>query len=352
MKTIAKNKKGEILMLISSFLIGGLVMYLFLQNTITKENTIILEKNSMKKPIERIKDATVVIETYTGLNKDSTGSGFVYKKDNKYAYILSNEHVLSGNVIKVINSTEEEIEGRVLGKDPYLDLCVIRVSKDKINQVATIGSSEKTSVGDFIFTIGAPLGRTYQGTVTTGILSGKDRMVETTVDSNSSSYVMKVLQFDASINSGNSGGPLLNAKGEVIGIVLMKLIDTQIEGMGFAIPIEDVMSRVDDLEKGKTKEYPELGITMTNISNSATISNQNIKVPENQKEGVVILSIKEKGPAKDAKLKKGDIITQIEGKTVKDTAYLKYELLKHQVGDKIKITYIRDGKENIKDIKL
>ena len=339
-------------MLISSFLIGGLVMYLFLQNTITKENTIILEKNSIRKPLEKIKDATVVVETYTGLNKDSTGSGFVYKIDNKYAYILSNEHVLSGNIIKVINSNEEEIDGRVLGKDPYLDICVIRVDKKKIKQVAEIGSSENTNVGDFIFTVGAPLGRNYQGTVTTGILSGKDRMVETTIESNSSSYVMKVLQFDASINSGNSGGPLLNAKGEVIGVVLMKLIDTQIEGMGFALPIEDVMLRIEDLEKGKTKEYPELGITMTNISNSATISNQDIKIPENQKEGVVILSIKEKGPAKDAKLKKGDIITQIEEKKVKDTAYLKYELLKYQIGDKIKITIIRDGKENTKYIKL
>ena len=352
MKNITKNKKGEILMLISSFLIGGLVMYLFLQNTITKENTIILEKNSIRKPLEKIKDATVVVETYTGLNKDSTGSGFVYKIDNKYAYILSNEHVLSGNIIKVINSNEEEIDGRVLGKDPYLDICVIRVDKKKIKQVAEIGSSENTNVGDFIFTVGAPLGRNYQGTVTTGILSGKDRMVETTIESNSSSYVMKVLQFDASINSGNSGGPLLNAKGEVIGVVLMKLIDTQIEGMGFALPIEDVMLRIEDLEKGKTKEYPELGITMTNISNSATISNQDIKIPENQKEGVVILSIKEKGPAKDAKLKKGDIITQIEEKKVKDTAYLKYELLKYQIGDKIKITIIRDGKENTKYIKL
>ena len=352
MKTITKNKKGEILLLISSFLIGGLVMYLFLQNSITKESTIILEKNSIKKPLEKIKDATVVIETWTGQSKDSTGSGFVYKKDNKYAYILSNEHVLSGNVIKVITSKEEELEGRVLGKDPYIDLCVIRVEKDKIEQVATIGNSENTNVGDFIFTVGAPLGRTYQGTVTTGILSGKDRMVETTVDNNSSSYVMKVLQFDASINSGNSGGPLLNAKGEVIGVVLMKLIDEQIEGMSFAIPIEDAMAMVEDLENGKTKEYPELGITMTNISNSATISNQNIKVPENQKEGAVILSIKEKGPAKDAKLKKGDIITQIDGNHVKDTAYLKYELLKHSTGDKIKVTYLREGKEKETTIKL
>ena len=121
----------------------------------------------------------------------------------------------------------------------------------------TLGNSENSSLGDLVFTIGSPLGYEYRGSVATGHLAGKDRLVSVSTDnSTSSDWVMKVLQTDAAINPGNSGGPLMNANGEVIGVISMKLVQTEVEGMGFAIPIENIFnSKIETLEKGEARKY-------------------------------------------------------------------------------------------------
>lgn len=357
MKKNNKTPKRQQTIIVISFILGAIMMLLVLESISILNNSTVLTKSSSKKSlnsaIEKVYDAAVYIETSTGQVKESTGSGFIYKKDKKYAYILTNEHVLEGDTIEITTSDDETIEGKLLGKDVYLDLAVIRIDKKYAKKTAIIGSSSKIKIGDPIFTIGSPLGEAYQGSVSSGIISGKDRMVQTTVGTTMSdnNWLMSVLQFDASINPGNSGGPLLNANGEVIGIVTMKLIKEEIEGMSFAIPIEDAIENVSKLEKGKEIKWPELGISMVNISgNYNTYSD--IEIPEKQKEGVIVLSVKSKSSAENAQLERGDIITKINGKRIKNTAYLKYELFKYKIGETIEVTYIRNSKESTTSVKL
>ena len=358
-KKIGKYK--EPILITSSFLIGSLFTLLIINYTplgnnhvITKNNTKIYEKNSLANSVEKIYDAVVDIEGYKNNELNSTGTGFVYKIEGKYGYIFTNEHVVSdSDNIKGTFTSNEEAELEVLGKDEYIDLAILRVNKKYINQVATIGSSEDALIGDTVFTVGSPLGSDYRGSVTAGVLSGKNRDVKTTVSEiNNKDWVMKVLQIDASINPGNSGGPLLNVNGEVIGICSLKLVDNDIEGMAFAIPIEDAMKYTDDLENGKKIKWPSLGIRMVDITNKYTIENNKIDVPKNINEGVVILDISKNSSADDAGLKKGDIIIKIDNTKIKDTSYLKSELSRHKVNDTIEVTFIRNNKEKNIKIKL
>ena len=363
-KTIGR----DVFLIISSFIVGGIVMLGLLRYTplissivgtgnnyvITKNDTQIYEKSSIYASVEKIYDAVVVVQGYSIDTLNASGTGFVYKVDEKYGYILTNEHVIDeSDEIKVVLTTDEEVPSTVLGKDEYLDLAVLRIDKKYVSLVATIGSSEKMNLGDVVFTVGSPLGYDYRGSVTSGVLSGKDRMVSTTVSSNDNAdWVMRVLQLDASINPGNSGGPLLNINGEVIGICSMKLVKDNIEGMGFAIPIEYAMSHVDTLESGKVIKWPVLGISMFNVTDRVGLINNDIQVSKDIKEGIAITNVKESSGANKAGLKKGDIIIEIDGIKVKDIGHLRYELYQHQAGDSISITYIRNDKKSTKKVVL
>ena len=354
---IKRQETKEIILIISSFLVGGLMMYLLMINlsgsVVVQDKTKIYEKSSLAASVDKVYDAVVVIESYSGSSIDTTGSGFFYKVDNKYAYILTNEHVLTGTTIKVINTEDEEDHAEVLGKDAYLDLAVLRVNKKLAKKIVNFGSSEKTNIGDAIFTIGSPVSSNYKGSVTSGIISGKDRMVQTSVgDNTQGNWLMQVLQIDAPINKGNSGGPLLNVNGDVIGICSLKLTDEGIEGIAFAIPIEYAKNHLEEFEQGKEMQWPEIGISMTNISNSGTIESNDIEISDDIREGVVILNVKEGGSAEKAKLQKGDIIISIDNKDTKNIAYLKYELFQHKIGDKVEVKYIRNGKEKPTTIEL
>ena len=356
------------LLIVFSFIVGGISTISILKwtplldkikasttSSIIKENkNTIYDKSSLKESVDKIYDAVVMVKSYNNNTQISTGTGFVYKTDDKYGYILTNQHVIAdSDSIHIVMSNDEEIEGKVLGGDEYLDLAIIRIDKKNVIQVATIGKSENMNLGDVIFTVGSPLGEDYRGSVTSGILSGKDRMVSVSVSkTNNNDWVMRVLQIDASINPGNSGGPLLNVNGEVIGICSMKLVDDEIEGMGFAIPIEYAMNHLDSLENGKKIVWPLLGITMANVTDSQLLYRNNIKVDENIEYGVVVVDISANTGAANSDLKKGDIITKIDDNKVKDYAYLRYELYQHQAGDTIEVTYIRNNKEYITKVKL
>ncbi len=348
---------------------GGLVTYHFLEERLEESNTIIekstnttgvvkcsnditIDETGIATSVGKIYDATVMIQNYQGGRLTSSGSGFYYKKDGDYAYILTNHHVVDGSDrIVVTLSNDDQIEGEVLGSDEYLDLAVVRTSSEKVNLVATIGTSETTNIGDTVFTVGTPIGYEYRGSVTRGSLSGKNRMVTVSVNA-SGDWVMNVLQIDAAINPGNSGGPLLNANGEVIGINSLKLVEDQIEGMGFAIPIEYAMKYVDELEAGKEIERPFVGITMLNVTDSYRLYQYGIRVDPDIEEGVVVTEVSEGSGAEKAGIRRGDVIIAIEGESVSSAAHLKYLLYQHEVGDEIKITYIRNGNQKTADVTL
>lgn len=309
----------------------------------------IIEKGSISEAVKKSKDAVVMIRGYKGSTESSTGTGFVYKTDDLYGYIMTNEHVINGcSKIVLVMSDDSEVTGKLLGSDEYLDLAVIRIPKANVKSVAIISTSENMEVGDGIFTIGSPLGYEYRGSVTSGILSGKDRLVSVSVgNSTTNDYIMKVLQIDAAINPGNSGGPLLNMNGEVIGVNSMKLVEEEVEGMGFAIPIEYALNYIDTLESSERIKWPSLGIRIVNIDESATIASKDITIPDDVEDGVVITKVNDNSP-----LKTGDIIIEINKQKIKDIAEFKYELYQFKENDTIEIKYIRDGKTKTAKIKL
>ena len=321
--------------------------------TNTSKNTV-YEKSSLAAAVENVYDSVVMVRAYKDEEEISTGTGFIYKKGEKYGYVMTNQHVVAeADEVKLVLSNDDEIDAEILSGDEYLDLAVMRISKDKVPQIATIGKSETMKIGDTVFTVGSPMGYEYRNSVTSGILSGKDRMVSVSLSNSSSNdWVMKVLQIDAAINPGNSGGPLLNVNGEVVGINSMKLVQDEIEGMGFAIPIEIAMAHVEELEKGKDIEWPLLGISMANVTDTSLLYKNGIMIDKNIKDGVVVVEISKGTGASKSDLKTGDVIIALNGAKVKVSAYLRFELYKNKPGDTIDITYIRDNKERTTKIEL
>ena len=336
-----------------SFVSGTIGSYLVITNipSVSKqiiENVSKLDytENSIADSVEKAYDAVVVVVSYNKGQKISTGTGFVYKKNNNKAYIMTNNHVIDGSdEVKIIRSDNEVIDASVVGGETYSDIAVINIPEKDALSVIDIGDSSDIRLGDTVFTIGSPLGETYSGTVTKGILSGKDRMVEVSFSGTTSDYYMKVLQTDAAINPGNSGGPLLNLNGEVIGINSLKLVEDEIEGMGFAIPIEDAIFYANTLEEGKTIDRPYVGISMLDVADSYYLWQAGINVPEGLNSGVAIIEVESGSPADKSGLQKGDIIIKLGDEGIVSLAEFRYELYKHSPGDQIEITYNRGGKE-------
>lgn len=346
-----KKYGGYVLTVILSMAIGVTGTYFILKDkaigkeiTKTVSEVNITEENTIKTSIDKIYKASVLIEA-KGARSASSGSGFVYKQDEKYGYVLTNNHVVENATnVKVVNVEGVEVDATVLGTDVYMDIAVLRISKEAILQVATIGDSSNSELGDTVFTVGSPEGREYMGTVTKGILSGKDR--EVTVKLSNGSYIMSVLQTDAAINPGNSGGPLVNINGEVIGINSLKLVEDEIEGMGFALPIEEVMLYVERLENGEKITRPTVGLELIDASNSYLLGYYQMNIDTSIKEGAIIYRVVDNSPAALAGLKSGDVIIAVDNVKVSDVTHFRYLLYKHSIGDKMKVTYIRDGKEN------
>lgn len=371
-----KSKKGLSVAIIVGIIVlvlvavGDIVVnYVPLKEIFSKNVKYVTEKEvtvtdkGISDAVSKLYDASVIVEVGTSEDKLSGwGSGFVYKTDDKYGYIFTNHHVVDGaKSIKIVLSNETEVTGELVGSDEYADVAVVKIPKDKVIAVAEIGKSEDVLVGDTIFAIGTPVSLEYSFTVTRGILSGKNRMVEMSSSAKKSyygqsgdSWYMNLLQIDASINSGNSGGPLANSNGEVIGITNSKLSSSSlsgasIENMGFAIPIEDALSVAEYLENNGKVTRPVLGVTMTSVEGAEY---NGVKISDSITSGAVITDVSSGSTADAAKLKKGDVIIKLDDYKIKDYKYLKYYLYRYRVGDKVKITYIRDGKEKTVEVTL
>lgn len=343
-----KNKNVLISIIITFAIclgIFGLFYNYYLKNLIVEktklEKSVTVTDTGIADAVEKVYDSVVTIETYVNNRAYASGTGFVFKTEGDKAYILTNSHVISNsNSVKVTFTNNKQATADVVGSDDYSDIAVLSVNKDDILLIAETGSSEDMRVGDTTFAVGAPIDSSiYSWSVTRGILSGKDRLVEVTSSDNKSTYVMEVLQTDTAINSGNSGGPLCNSNGQVIGITNMKLASSQIEGIGFAIPIEEALKYAESIISGKQISRPYLGITIYDATNYYSNTR-----------GIYIEYVEQNSAADKAGLQKGDKILEVNGKEVSNSSYFKHELYKYDVGEQITIKVERNGKE--KEIKI
>lgn len=351
-----------IVTVVLSITAGASLMYgliYFFPNTIIKtvtkqEKTVNVIDDGISDGIENIYNSVVVIESYKNNSLGSTGSGFSFKKNNEYTYVMTNHHVISGGDKFIITlSNDTEIEATLVGSDAYSDIAVLKVINNENLGVATIGSTTESEVGDTVFAIGAPMGKAFANTATRGILSGKDRMIETSVNSsNSYDWIINVMQTDAAINPGNSGGPLCNVSGEVIGVNSMKIVESSIEGLGFAIPIEEALEYANSLiANGKiTRGY--IGIEMLNVSESFQLYRNSITLDGSIKNGVVIVSVAGDSPSDDAGLKKGDVITALGKYKINNISEFRYYLYKNKIGDTITLSVYRGGKTESVKVKI
>ena len=352
-----KNKIIYICSVILSLFIGisgTLLIVYYIPNgdgeKVVQEVTI-TESDTIAPAVNKVYDSVVTVLNY-GNQLQATGTGFVYKTDDKYGYILTNNHVISGSKkIEVTNTENVTVEATLLGSDEYADLAVLRVDKSFVLQVATLGSSTDSEIGDTVFAVGTPVDVKYAGSVTKGIISGKNRMVNVTLD-DGGAFMMEVIQTNTAINPGNSGGPLVNINGEVIGINTLKLVEDEIEGMGFAIPIEMATSVLDRLEKGEEIERPLLGVSMIDANNQYALFSYKVYLDKDYEKGVVVIDVEKDSPAGVAGLQKDDVILKINDVEIEDSTHLKYILYKYSVGDTVKLEYERDGKTNTVEVKL
>lgn len=270
----------------------------------------------------------------------ATGTGVVITKDG---YIVTNAHVIydtqygSGlaDSISVLMNDEKSYDVEVIGYDTDCDLAVLKIDADNLT-AAEFGDSDNLRLGESVIAIGNPLGFELMNTVTKGIVSGKNRQI--TINDKS----MNLIQTDAAINSGNSGGPLIDMNGKVIGINSSKMSSsysaTSIEGIGFAIPSNEVSKIVEDLMKyGYVTGKPQFGISAQDVTE--TISNM-----YNLPLGAYITAVEEGSAADEAGLIAGDVITGADGETITTVEELNIIKNKHTAGDEIEITYVRSGK--------
>lgn len=376
------KKLGNItLIFVVGFLGGILGTFLTLQtshsstsNTESKQvhsttvKTAYKNTTSTSEAVDKVKNAVVSVITYSdssnqGLfekeeNSDSQisseGSGVIYKKEGKYAYLVTNTHVINGaKKVDILLADGNKVPGEVVGSDVYSDIAVVRISADKAKTVAEFGDSNQLTVGETAIAIGSPLGTDYANSVTQGIISSQGRNVNLKAD-NGQNISTRALQTDAAINPGNSGGPLINIQGQVIGITSSKISNngqTSVEGMGFAIPANDVVNIIKQLEEKGKVVRPALGIQMMDLSNLSTSDLSQLKLPEKISGGVLVRSTLENMPASD-KLQRYDVITKIDDTDIESTADLQSALYSHQINDTIKVTFYRDGKQQTTSIKL
>ena len=376
------KKIGNIALIFVVGLLGGLLgTFLTLQtshsstsNTESKQvhsttvKTAYKNTTSTSEAVDKVKNAVVSVITYSdssnqGLfekedNSDSQisseGSGVIYKKEGKYAYLVTNTHVINGaKKVDILLADGNKVPGEVVGSDVYSDIAVVRISADKAKAVAEFGDSNQLTVGETAIAIGSPLGTDYANSVTQGIISSQGRNVKLKAD-NGQNISTRALQTDAAINPGNSGGPLINIQGQVIGITSSKISNngqTSVEGMGFAIPANDVVNIIKQLEEKGKVVRPALGIQMMDLSNLSTSDLSQLKLPEKISGGVLVRSTLENMPASD-KLQRYDVITKIDDTDIESTADLQSALYSHQINDTIKVTFYRDGKQQTTSIKL
>lgn len=271
--------------------------------------------------------------------ESGTGSGVIWKKENGKAYIITNNHVIEGATkVEISLYDGKKTTAKVVGADALTDLAVLMIDDSDVSQTLTFGDSDIIRPGDSVLAIGNPLGLDFSRSVTQGIVSATNRSM--TVDTSNGPWEVNVIQTDAAINPGNSGGALINSSGEVIGINSMKISESGVEGLGFAIPSNDVIPIINELIKNGVITRPHLGVSLANVNEIPQYYIQNI--PKTAQSGVMVTGIENHSAAAKAGFKQEDIIIAVDGKQVSTATELRKQLYTNKkVGDKVSFTVYR-----------
>ncbi|SDK22365.1 S1C family serine protease [Sediminibacillus albus] len=285
-----------------------------------------------------------------------TGSGVIYKTENDRAFVVTNHHVIEGaDELEVVLSDETHVSAQLLGSDVFTDLAVLEMDAAQVDKVIEVGNSENVKVGEPAIAIGNPLGLMFSGSVTQGIISGKQRAIPQDFDGDGrADWQAEVIQTDAAINPGNSGGALINMSGQLIGINSMKIAQSSVEGIGFAIPIDSATPIIEQLEQEGTVTRPYLGVEAYSLEEVAQVEWQRkLNLPKDVEGGIYLRSIEPMSPADQAGLQELDVITELDGEPIQDVIGLRKHLYQEkQVGDEMAITYYRDGERRETTVSL
>ncbi|NRF90209.1 trypsin-like peptidase domain-containing protein [Paenibacillus frigoriresistens] len=306
--------------------------------------------DSVVAATEKIKPAVVSVisskkddkgqETGLGI-----GSGVIFARNGDKVRIVTNSHVVeSGNQFEIVNFQGEHRKATLIGRDRITDLALLEADGKDIKVLAEFGDSESLRAGEMAIAVGNPLGLGFSPTVTQGIISSPKRTIPVSLAREGTDYdwEMDVIQTDAAINQGNSGGPLVNIEGKVVGINSMKISDTGVEGLGFAIPINSVKPIMDSLIKDHKVKRPLMGVSTQELQ--AFKGTDVLKLPADVKTGVIVFDVS--GPAKEAGLKAQDVIVQLDDRKIDSTISLrKYLYNEKKIGDKVNVVYYRGGKK-------
>lgn len=289
------------------------------------------------------------------LSESALGSGVIFKKEDGKAYVITNNHVIDGGEeLEVITVTGEMLKATLVGTDTINDVAVLSIDGSKITTIAEMGDSSKLRLGETVIAIGNPLG--LGDTLTSGIVSYANRVIPVSLNQDGVyDWEQEVIQTDAAINEGNSGGALIDLNGRVIGINTMKISDMGVEGLGFAIPVNEVMETVNELmTKGKVSR-PYLGVYTIDLNNRYAPldeeQREELNLPSTVEKGVLVLDAV--GPAKEAGLQLNDVIIKFNGKPIGSTMELRKFLYDQtKIGEELVVTFYREGKLMTKNVLL
>jgi serine protease Do len=268
----------------------------------------------------------------TQMVEKGSGSGVIYSKDG---LIATNNHVVEGAQEIVVSLADgTTYNGKVLGTDPTTDLAVVKIDAKNPLTVAEFGDSDSLMVGEPAIAIGNPLGMEFRGSVTAGVISALNRSVDV------GERRFKLIQTDAAINPGNSGGALVNADGQVIGINSAKIAASGVEGIGFAIPINEAKPILEELAKNGRVARPYLGVSLIDEDTAKRFG-----IGLDLRGGLFVAKLFQDGPAYKAGIRPNDIITKFNGKSVKSVADLRELLNKCKIGDQVPVTVLRGDEE-------
>ncbi|MGN7385985.1 S1C family serine protease [Sporosarcina sp. SAFN-015] len=372
------KRRGGFLPALFGALLGGLIVWLIMNSTFDKEevtpqvgsettgeNNLSSERVSVDINTDVTDIVSEVTDTVVGITNLQTvrdfwssaettretgsGSGVIYKKEGDKAYIVTNHHVVeNAQGLEITFDDGTKVDGRLVGSDMWTDLAVVEIDAAHVKTVIPFGDSDALKRGETVLAIGNPLGLGFAGSVTMGIVSGKDRSIPIDFDENGTvDWQADVLQTDAAINPGNSGGALINMAGQLVGINSMKISEATVEGIGLAIPINIAVPIIKDLEKTGTVQRPTMGVSLLDLRDVPSTEQQRVlKLPKDIANGVIVTQVFRNTPAEAAGVQQYDVIVEMDGKKIEDMVSLRKHLYNDKkVGDTMNMKVYRDGKQ-------